>query len=185
MNRFSSFYQNKNMGLLGTLVAGLSRVLPHPPNFTSAGAMTLFAGARMTGPAAWLVPALLMVVTDWILAGIHGYSVFSAVTPFVYGSLALNILLGRTLQNTENPLLIGGATLIASVQFFLVSNLGVWMVSGMYPMTGAGLMSSYVAALPFFGNTLLGDFVYSAVFFGLHAAGTRVFFASEQPSTAH
>jgi hypothetical protein len=36
----------------------------------------------------------------------------------------------------------------------------------MYPMTWGGLLACYVAALPFFRNTLLGDLGYAALMFG-------------------
>jgi hypothetical protein len=36
----------------------------------------------------------------------------------------------------------------------------------MYPKTIAGLMACYAAGIPFFGNTLLGDFVYAGILFG-------------------
>lgn len=35
-----------------------------------------------------------------------------------------------------------------------------------YPKTGAGLIECYVAAIPFFKNTLLSDLFYTALLFG-------------------
>ena len=40
------------------------------------------------------------------------------------------------------------------------------MTMGLYPMTAEGLMQAYVAGIPFFQNSLLGNVVYSAVIFG-------------------
>jgi hypothetical protein len=56
-----------------------------------------------------------------------------------------------------------------AVLFFVVSNLGVWALGiffPIYPMTLAGLLECYVAAIPFFWNTLLSDPLYAAVLFG-------------------
>ena len=39
----------------------------------------------------------------------------------------------------------------------------------MYPHTLAGLEACYIAALPFFGYTLLGNLAFSAAFFGAEA----------------
>lgn len=36
----------------------------------------------------------------------------------------------------------------------------------MYPKSPAGLAACYIAALPFFGNTLRGDMFYAAALFG-------------------
>ena len=55
---------------------------------------------------------------------------------------------------------------IGTLLFFLVTNFGVWALGTMYPNTFAGLLACYVAAVPFFGNTLLGDAAYTVVLFG-------------------
>jgi hypothetical protein len=36
----------------------------------------------------------------------------------------------------------------------------------MYPLTAGGLVACYVAAIPFFQNTLAGDLFYSGLLFG-------------------
>jgi hypothetical protein len=59
-----------------------------------------------------------------------------------------------------------GAALASSVLFFIVTNFGTWLVSGMYPLTGGGLAACYVAGIPFFQNTAVGDLFYCAVLFG-------------------
>ena len=47
-----------------TVFAGIMRLLPHPWNFAPAGGMSLFAGSRLKGWQAYLVPILLMAATD-------------------------------------------------------------------------------------------------------------------------
>ncbi len=39
-------------------------------------------------------------------------------------------------------------------------------MSGIYPQTAEGLMQAYVAGIPFFQNSLLGNLVFAAVIFG-------------------
>ena len=68
---------------------------------------------------------------------------------------------------------IGGAALASAVLFFVVTNFGVWATSGMYPPTFAGLQACYVAALPFFQNSLAGDLFFAAVLFGGFALAER------------
>jgi hypothetical protein len=50
------------------------------------------------------------------------------------------------------------------VQFFIITNFACWVLN--YPHTLEGFVACYVAALPFFHNTLVGDVVFTAVLFG-------------------
>jgi len=56
--------------------------------------------------------------------------------------------------------------LAASILFFVVTNFGVWALDSLYPRTLEGLVICYVAAIPFFANTLAGTLFYTAVLFG-------------------
>lgn len=152
-----------------TAVGALARLIPHPPNFTPVGGVSLFAGARLPSWQAYLVPLLMMSVTDPVLSALYGFPPYSTLTPFIYGSFLVNVWIGRRLRASENPVRIGVAAVICSLQFFLVTNFAVWMQSHVYPPTGAGLAACYAAALPFLGRTLTADLLYSGVLFGLHA----------------
>ena len=61
---------------------------------------------------------------------------------------------------------VGAAAIASSVLFYTVTNFGMWLFSGFYPRTLAGLEACYVAAIPFFQNTVAGDLVYTALLFG-------------------
>ena len=63
------------------------------------------------------------------------------------------------------PLLAAGVA--GASLFFLVSNAGVWLTQDLYPASGAGLAACYVAALPFFHQTVLATLVYGALLFGM------------------
>jgi hypothetical protein len=52
-------------------------------------------------------------------------------------------------------------------------------MSGLYPMTAAGLVACYVAALPFFRNTLTSTVVYSVALFAGHQAIRSILDRSE------
>ena len=161
----------RSLALLLVVLGTLSRLLPHPPNMTAVGAASLFSGARLRGGQALLVPLACMLVTDPILGFVYGFRSFSRVTPFIYAAFLCNVVLGRWLAQTTRLARIGAFALLGSLQFFLLTNFGVWLVGGghPYPRTLAGLVACYVAALPFFGRTLVGDLGYAAVLFGLHA----------------
>lgn len=152
---------NRYLPLAGIiLAAAVTRLLPHPWNFTPIGAMALFGGARCTSKtAAFLMPLLALFLGDLVL-GLH------KLMPFVYGCFALTVCLGFWVRRNPG---VGGiviASLASSTLFFLVTNFSVWAMFNTYPRDATGLMECYVAALPFFRNGLCGDLFYSAVLFG-------------------
>jgi hypothetical protein len=149
------------------LAAALFRLVPHPPNFSPIAAMALFSGAYFGRKGlAFAAPLGAMLVSDAVL-GFHGGM------PVVYGSLALIVVLGWLLTTRRSAGRIAAAAVSASVLFYLVTNFGVWALGDMYPKTLAGLAACYVAALPFFQNSLAGDLVFTALLFGGFALAER------------
>jgi hypothetical protein len=158
---------------IGLTVAGaLARVAPHPWNFAPVGSISLFAGARLRGWQAYILPLVLMAVTDPLVGG------YSVATPFVYLSFLITVWIGRHLAVTENPARIAGASVFCSVLFFILSNFGTWL--GWYPKTWAGLTTCYVNAIPYFGRTLISDLLYAGILFGLHAWLSRTVYKPER-----
>src|SRR5215471_20277430 len=95
---------NRRSLTAGLVILGaISRLLPHPPNMTSVGAMGLFAGSKLKRWQALILPLVCMLITDPILAKIQGHSVFTWGTLFIYASLLVNVLIGRTLVRNDNP----------------------------------------------------------------------------------
>lgn len=159
-----------------TVLAALLRLVPHPPNFAPIGAVALFGGAKLRGWQAYVVPLLAMAVTDPLRSLVEGgYPAYSWGTLVVYASFMISVLLGRSfLRSTSNPARIGAVTLAGSIQFFLLTNLATWWsMPSLYARTVAGLSECYIAALPFFGRTVLADFFYTAVLFSAYALLTR------------
>ncbi len=164
-----------------TLMGALLRLVPHLPNMSPVGGFSIFAGARLRGWQAYSIPLIIIVVTDPIMGRIFGYPSFTIVTPFVCGSFLVNVWIGSHLRRTENPWRIGGAALLGSTQFFLISNFGLW-VSGIsvFPLTLSGLMACYMAGLPYFGRSMTSDVAYAGLLFGLHAWLTRAVLPQER-----
>lgn len=158
-----------------TVLGALLRLVPHPPNFAPIGGLALFGGARLKGWQAYLIPLLAMLVTDPILSYISGFPAYSALTPVIYACFLINVFLGRfLLADTVSPLKIGSVALAGSTQFFVITNFFVWLGSnGYYAHSMAGLSACYVAAIPFFGRTILADLFYSGVLFSAHYALIR------------
>jgi hypothetical protein len=169
-----------------TVAAAVVRLLPHPPNFAPVGGLALFGGARLKGWQAYLIPVLVMLVTDPILSHLAGFPAYSAMTPLIYLCFLINVLLGRTfLRNTASPTRIGAIVVVGSTQFFLITNFFAWLSAGaFYAHSAAGLAACYVAALPFFGRTLLADLFYSGILFAAHYALSRRLSPGEQPAHA-
>ncbi|HXG23248.1 MAG TPA: DUF6580 family putative transport protein [Chthonomonadales bacterium] len=158
------------------LAAAASRLVAHPPNFAPIGAMALLGGACFAQRrTAFVVPLGAMLLSDLAIGLLSGDFALGLhrLIPFVYGSFALIVCLGFWLRRRRNALPIAGATLAASVLFFMLTNFGVWVAGSWYPKTWEGLVACYVAAIPFFHNTLLGDAVYSTVLFGGFALAER------------
>jgi hypothetical protein len=146
--------------LLMILLCVIFRLLPHAPNFAPVGATAVFSGRTLPRSTAVLVTLAAMAISDWGLSRLHGYPLFTVVTPFVYAGFALQTLLGRRLREVRGGSVyaaLSGATL-----FFVISNFGVW-VGGLYGHSASGLAACYLAALPFFGATLASDVVWTLV----------------------
>ena len=109
---------------------------------------------------------------------LRGFPILTWYQAFTYVSFLLSVWIGRRLARTESVWRIGSAVLLSSLQFFLITNIGSWLYD--YPHTLAGLGACYVAAIPFFQRTLLADFFYTGVLFGLHAILTRTVAPREQ-----
>lgn len=137
------------------------RVAPHPPNFAPVGAAAVFAGRAMKPWMAIVVVLAAMFLGDVVLARLNGYPAVSLVTPFVYGGFVVQSLLGRALRKRRGGAI--GAAIAGACAFFVLSNFGVWAAGGLYPHSGDGLLACYVAAIPFFGATMVGDLVWTLI----------------------
>ncbi len=147
--------------------AALSRLLPHPLNFTPIAAMALFGGIYLDKKFAFILPFIALLITDYIIG-------FYSGAYWVYGSFALIGVLGLWLKNYKNiPAIIGG-TFASSILFFIITNFGVWFSGTMYTKNFSGLMECYIAAIPFFRNTVVGDLFYVGVLFGVYELITKL-----------
>jgi hypothetical protein len=150
------------------LLVAASRFLPHPPNVACLGALGLFAGCYLRGRRAYLVPLVVLLISD--LAGhwlsIPGMGFYAPVSmAAVYLGAAAAVPIGRWMSRTSSFWKYPGGALAASTLFFLISNLGVW-AGPWYPTSAGGLISCFTNAIPFFGYTIAGDLVFTGVLFG-------------------
>jgi len=156
------------MAVTGIVIAAAcSRIVPHPPNVTPIAAMALFGGAYAANRRlAYLLPLAAMLLSDLVLGfTVYGPTLFRS-QPVVYACIVGTAAMGRLIGDRRSVLQIGTVAVASSILFYVVTNFAVWAAGTLYPLTWTGLTACYVAALPFFRNSLLGDLGFAAVLFG-------------------
>lgn len=146
------------------IAAIILRLIPHAPNFAPITAIALFGGIYLANKKLAIVLPLAAMLASDIFIGFYELPIMLSV----YLSFAMSGGLGLWLRKRKDVGNVMGVTLAASMQFYLITNFAVWAFGTMYPHTAQGLLASYVNALPFFRNTLYGDFFYVGVMFGLY-----------------
>ena len=140
------------LGLVALLT--LSRLIPHPPNFTPILGMAVFSGAIISKRIiAYLVPLAAMLLSDLYLG-------FHASMPIIYFSLAVCVLIGTFIEARVSILNSFLSISFGVILFFLITNFMVWYGSGMYETNISGLMTCYYMALPFVQNSFISSLLY-------------------------
>lgn len=150
--------------LIGLILISLGiifRLMPHPANFTPIIAIGLFSGAFFQSKIfKIIVPLLTMLISDAIIGFYEGVEItyFAILT-----SVGIGTLLSIQKFHFFQTILASSAS---SFLFFIITNFAVWVGSGMYEHTWNGLIQCYIMAIPFYQNALIGDILYSIIFFG-------------------
>ena len=152
------------------VVIGICRCVPHIANFSPLiGGLVLAAQWRPR----WLLTSCLLLslmISDGVLAFINHTSMFGAWTVWTYtGFLVVLLTAQRVPRVGQYQLRTLGVGLSASIGFWGWTNLGVWLTSGMYPLSQAGLVQCYTAALPFLQHTVTATLVTIALWFGVQS----------------
>lgn len=150
-----------------------SRFFIDTPNFKPIAALALFGGFYFRKPLVAIVGVILIMALSDFRIGFYPWQMMMCV----YGSLAFSVGLGLVIRKrlgqsgfgVSHALGFVGASLVMSTMFFLLTNAAVWF-GGWYPPTITGLIDCYIAGLPFFRNTLLGDLTFTSAIVGSYAA---------------
>ena len=127
----------------------------------------LFAGFYFRSSlAALAVPLLALSISDQFLGGYTPLVMLA-----VYAAGAAPIAWRAWLRRNLSPARVGVSSVASSVLFFAVTNFAVWCA--WYPHTWDGFIRCYTVAVPFFGNTLRSDALFSAALFGTYAVAVR------------
>jgi len=151
------------------------------PNFEIITALTLVSAVFLGRIWGVVVPLSIIAITDVAIGNspvlVFTWSAFAIIGMF--GALSRSVILNEAKRSEESRTnvrfsrirgrflaLLGMTTLgiFSSIFFFLYTNFGWWLVSGMYPYTLDGLIQCYIMGLPFFKNNLVGDLIFVPVF---------------------
>lgn len=153
---------NTRFFAISTLIvlAIVSRIIPHIPDFTALSAVALFGAAQYDKKIlAFLVPITALFISDALIGFYQGMA-------WIYVTFILITLTGFVLRKKVTIPRIILLSVASSLIMFIVSDFGVWIGSNMYPHTWAGFIACYAAAVPFIRYELAGDLFYSGVLFG-------------------
>lgn len=143
--------------IAGLLLLGIGwRLIPHLPNFAPIGAIAIMAGMMFRWRRAVWLPIIIMAISDAIIGPYQGFL-------WTWLGVALIPLIGILLRRMPRTWRIPAGAVGASLIFFVVSNFGVWVSSGMYSHTLVGLIDCYAMALPFLRATILSDLVFTGL----------------------
>jgi len=153
------------------LIGAFSRLIPHPPNFTAIGAISILGGIYFGKKyLAFILPLFAMLISDIIIGNIN---------MTVYLAFLMIVPLGIIVRNKISNFSLFKTSINASLMFFLITNFFVWINSspldGIYycPPNFMGLIKCYTQAIPLFFNTLLGDLFFCFSLFGLYEIITK------------
>ena len=158
--------RNRNI-LLATIIilAVLSRLVPHPPNFAPITGIALFSSKKINNKLfSVFLPIIPLFISDLFIG-------ISFINIFVYLSFIIIHFLGSI-----SPKIDVKTVLLSSFIFFILTNLGVWYLG--YPKNIEGLITCFTLAVPFFVNTILGDLFYSFILFRSYKAAEKIKFIS-------
>lgn len=137
-------------------------------NYVPVAALGLFSGAVVKNKRyAFLLPILGQLCADvyfQLFTDTPGFYGVSQI--FTYAALIAVTALGIGMKQPK-ALKVFGFTLAASVIFFLISNLG-YFAQGWNGYSAGALVKTYVDAIPFFKNSVVGDMAGSVLLFGAY-----------------
>lgn len=133
------------------------RLLPHPANMSPMISICLFSGMLISHRlrSIW-VPLTAMFLSD-LMIGLY------STLPISYTALILCVMLGRSMKGSTQPIVILVASVAGAISYDLITNAATWWYSGMYAHTSSGLISCYIAALPFMQRSIIGAVLYSTL----------------------
>ena len=141
-----------------TLLLVLSRVVPHPPNFTPILAGIIFLPfIKKDFTFSMIVPIVVMLISDFII-GMHSLMLWTYLPILILSFLAFYFY-----QDSFRRII--NLAIFSPIIFFILSNFGVWVNSAKYSRNFSGLVECYIYAIPFYASSAISCILFSIVFY--------------------
>ena len=148
------------------------------PNFEIVSSFALLSGFFLGGIFSFIAPLFIIFLSDLFIGN-------TAILLFTWSAFGLIGLLGILLGKQDKislPFILkaSGFGIFASCFFFIYTNFGWWVLSGMYSHNLSGLIACYINALPFFKTNLLGNLILVQLVFVVFFAVKLIYNANLQ-----
>ena len=149
-------FSNRDVYLLSlVLLLSISRLIPHPPNFTPIVAVAITSGFLFKKKYLSFTVLIIALLLSDVFIG------FYKNMPVVYATLLLIVYVFFKIGNKINYKNLFIYSFLGALIFYLFTNLAVWSASSLYEKSFKGLLECYILAIPFFRNTLISTIFYS------------------------
>jgi hypothetical protein len=142
-------------------------------NFAPIAAIALCGGVYLPYKFKFAIPLGALFLSDAILNYYYGAPLFTPLIACRYLVLFVVGWVGLRLQNRASLKTLLPASIVASIMFYVVTNLFAWLSDPGYTRNFAGLIQALTVGLPqysstpswmFFRNSLVSDLIFTCVF---------------------
>ena len=141
------------------------------PNLEIITVLALIAGIYLGGVYAVAVPLSVIFLSDLVIGNtyifIFTWTAFAMIGLFGYASRKVS--LPKVGLGWKKSVILA---LLSSIFFYVYTNFGWWLMSGMYEYSLSGIIRCYYMAIPFFRNNLVGNLIFVPI--GIYVA-SKVF----------
>ena len=145
----------------------LSRMITDIPNFTATIALVIFTGYLIQNR----LLSILVILTSQVASDLY-LGIYSSMI-FVYAAYISIALLSPIIMNKMNTKSVVLSSIISPSIFFIISNFGVWLTGSMYTFNLSGLITCYIAGIPFFDESLISTILFALTIFSIMKLATK------------
>ena len=149
-------------------------------NFSPVAAIALCGAVYLPKRVAIALPLAMLFASDLVLNAFYQVPLFTFEILPRYLALILITALGLAIRGRARLPQMVGASFIGSVLFYVITNTGSWLAEPAYAKTAAGWIQALTIGVPgwpstwwFYRHTLLSDVIFTLLFVGCMALGSR------------
>lgn len=150
--------------VLAIIIATLGRLIPHLDNATPLASLAILSGTLYNKKIGFILITLSLMLSDLLLSWLHGYSIFGTWSIFTYSGFWMMSLFAPNIESKQRYTKLTLYTVSVTLLFWLWTNFGTWLLSGLYATTLQGLNQCFIMGLPFLRHAILGNLGYMALF---------------------